>query len=94
MFTKATRNERLLNAYVRFKRSEKTVQRAEEAKERHEAAKAEVEWYKTAPVRDGAPGEELPTQEELDAYLESVRAKVRRPTEETDGQQSITPQFQ
>lgn len=88
MFTVKHRNARIKAAYVRAARAEVSARQAQAAIERAKEVKAELEWLKNSPVKDGTAGEGLPTQEELDQYLAEVRAKVRKngKDDEVDGQ--------
>ena len=70
MLSIEVRNKRLLTASVRAARAEKVAQAAERAIQRRDAAQAEVEWLRTAPVKDGTAGQDLPSDADIKAYVE------------------------
>lgn len=81
MFDTKTRNSRILTASVRLARATAVAEKAEEALKRKRDAADEVEWLRNSPVSDGKSGEDLPTEDEISAYVEA-RRKASSKTDE------------
>ncbi len=69
MLTKELRNKKLRVASVRLERAKNVAKAAESAIRRRDEAQREVDWLKAAPLKDGEPGEDLPSDDELAAYV-------------------------
>lgn len=78
MFTIEHRNKRLKAAVKRSARADAVVAGVQDAVARAEAARREVEWLKSAPVRDGEPGAGLPSDDELKKIADEAVASMRR----------------
>lgn len=91
MFTIETRNKRLRAAVKRAARAKAIADGVQDALDRAKSTAAEVEWLKNAPVRDGQPGADLPSDDELNALADEAVATMRRKPSGEDSQG--TPMF-
>jgi hypothetical protein len=91
MFSKAVRNKRILTASVRAARADVVAVRAEKAIKRRDAAVAEVKWLRNAPVKDGEPGADLPSEADIKAYVADRVSSVPVEQDDDDSDEGTQP---